>query len=65
VLSGISRPDWATRTFAYAESWDPGERRFAGLVAGLTGGGVAFKGSGLIVRPDAARAQLEGGSVPG
>jgi hypothetical protein len=65
VLTGISRADWATRTFAYAESWDPGERRFAGLVAGLTGGGVAFKGSGLIVRPDAARAQLEGGSVPG
>ena len=34
VLSGISRPDWATRTFAYAESWDPDERRYAGLAAG-------------------------------
>jgi hypothetical protein len=61
VLAGISRADWATRTFAYAESWDPDARRYAGLAAGLTGGGIAFKGSGLVVAAAAAQAQLEDG----
>ncbi len=57
VVGGLTAPDWATGTFAYAEGFDPRTGRYHGLVAGRP---VALQGSGLIVRPEAARAQLAG-----
>ncbi len=57
VVGGLAAPDWATATFAYAEGFDAETGRYLGLVAGRA---VALQGSGLIVRPEAAQAQLAG-----
>jgi hypothetical protein len=58
VLAGLGRADWERETFAYAESFDPDRRRYDGLVAGHAGS-LALRGSGLVVRAAAARAQLD------
>ncbi len=62
VVGGLAASDWATETFAYAEGFDPETGRYHGLVGGRP---VGLQGSGLIVRPEAARAQLAGGGGDG
>jgi hypothetical protein len=58
IVAGVGAPDWETATFAYAAAWDPERRAFDGLVAGQRES-FALAGSGLLVRPGAARAQLD------
>jgi hypothetical protein len=64
VLGGLGRAGWERETFAYAESFDADRGRYDGLVAGAPGG-LALRGSGLIVRPAAARAQIDGEAAAG
>ncbi len=59
VVGGTASAERASETFAYAEAWDAERGRFAGLVVGH-GGSLALKGSGLLVRAEAAAAQLAG-----
>ena len=57
VESGFGMLTWEKDSFAYAESYDEGERRYQGLRLGdnlLTGGCAA----GLLVRPSVATEQL-------
>lgn len=56
VVGGVAAAAWEQETFAYATAFDG--RRYEGLVAGHQGG-LVLQGSGLIVRPQAARAQLD------
>jgi hypothetical protein len=58
IVGGVGAPDWASATFAYATGWDAEARRYEGLVGGPQGN-LVLQGSGLIVRPEVARAQLE------
>jgi hypothetical protein len=58
IVSGVAAPDWASATFAYAAGWDAAAGRYQGLVGGHEGN-LVLQGSGLIVRPEAARAQLD------
>jgi hypothetical protein len=60
VVGGVATDHWETETFAYAAAWDPERRRYDGLVAGYQGE-LVLSGSGLIVRPEAAQAQLDAG----
>lgn len=57
VVNGVASPDG--QHFAYAEAYDPATETFDGLVAGGGQGALVLKGSGLIVHPEDARAQLE------
>ena len=58
VVGGVAAPAWERETFAYAAAYDAEHGRYEGLVAGYQGG-LTLQGSGLIVRPEAARAQLD------
>jgi hypothetical protein len=62
VVGGVASPAWESETFAYAEGFDPETGRYAGLTAGRP---AVLQGSGLIVRPEAARAQLAAVAEPG
>lgn len=54
VSDGVSKLNWAVETFAYAEGHD-GEK-WVGLVVGTH---VSARPSGILVRPDAAQAQMD------
>jgi hypothetical protein len=64
VVAGVGSPDWARETFAYASAWDAERGRFEGLVAGGPGN-LVLQGSGLLVRSEAAAAQLEARAAEG
>lgn len=55
---GVELLTWKTDTFAYADVWDEGKKRYLGLRAGVQ---VAIKcdGTGVLVTPQAAAAQQD------
>jgi predicted AAA+ superfamily ATPase len=58
IRDGVSLLTWQTDTFAYAESYDGAAKRYRGL----RGGQMLVVGtddSGMLVKPDVARRQLE------
>jgi len=55
IGDGVSQMFWLQETFAYAESWDEARQRYLGLKAGQQ---VNVAMSGLVVKPEAAAAQL-------
>ncbi|MGI8801364.1 MAG: hypothetical protein ACR2KV_04215 [Solirubrobacteraceae bacterium] len=57
VAAGVGLPGWERDGFAYAESWDVEAGRFEGLAADRQGD-LVLRGTGLLVRPEAAAAQL-------
>ena len=74
IRSGVELLTWQSDTFAYAESSDEAAGRYRGLRAGRLGA-LGAEDSGLIVKPDVARRQLDaevpqpttpdaGGSMP-
>jgi hypothetical protein len=58
IERGVSSLAWEQETFAYADARDEGSGRYVGLVAG-SGALVRIDGASVIVKPDAARKQLE------
>jgi hypothetical protein len=58
ISDGASQMLWETKTFAYAEAWDERQRRYLGLRGG-TGGRVTLDERSLVVKPEAARRQLD------
>jgi len=58
IREGAAMLTWESETFAYAEAWDEQRGRYLGLRAGSTGSVIA-DGSSLVVKPEAARRQLE------
>ncbi|MBV9281297.1 MAG: DUF499 domain-containing protein [Chloroflexi bacterium] len=58
VEDGAAAMLWEYETFAYAEGYDEQTGRYRGLRAGK-GGGVALDSASLVVRPEAARRQLD------
>jgi predicted AAA+ superfamily ATPase len=58
IQKGVAMLTWETETFAYAEGWDESRRRYLGLRAG-EGGSVTLDGNSLLVKPNAARRQLD------
>lgn len=59
IASGVALLTWEKDSFAFAEHFDEEARRFVGLVAGESISLDSEDLRGLLVRPDAARAQLE------
>jgi hypothetical protein len=64
IRNGISALTWETDTFAYAAAYDDDQGRYLGLIVGQQGD-VVLDASALIVKPQAARAQLEAEPKPG
>jgi len=58
VRDGVAPMTWQADTFAYAESYDEDGRRYRGLRAGQVVN-VSAEDTGLLVKPDVARRQLE------
>jgi hypothetical protein len=58
IQEGLSNLTWRTETFAYAEGWDEAKQRYQGLRAAQTTR-VIVDDRSLLVKPDAAAAQLE------
>jgi hypothetical protein len=58
VQEGAARMLWESESFAYAERWDEERGRYIGLRAGQ-GGSVALDGGTIVVKPEAARRQLD------
>jgi predicted AAA+ superfamily ATPase len=65
ILDGVALLTWRSDTFAYAESHDEAAGRYRGLRGGQLAT-IDADGPGLLVKPDAARRQLdaEAPSVP-
>jgi hypothetical protein len=64
IRNGISALTWQTDTFAYAAGYDEVKKRYLGLIAGQQGD-VVLDASALVVKPEAARAQLDAEPRPG
>ncbi|HUP24009.1 MAG TPA: Swt1 family HEPN domain-containing protein [Thermoanaerobaculia bacterium] len=62
IEDGLGLLTWETETFAYAESWDEEAGRLLGLRAGERRT-IAPGDPGLLVKPEAARAQLDAEGV--
>ncbi len=62
MRGGVAILTWQSDTFAYAESFDEGSKRYRGLRCGQA---VSFsaEGGGLLVKPDRARRQLDAEAV--
>ena len=58
IQEGLSNITWRTETFAYAEAWDEAKQRYQGLRTAQTIRVIVDERS-LLVKPDAAAAQLE------
>jgi len=58
ISSGLALPDWEKEGFAYAESYDETDGIYRGLRAGQSIS-VSPEDRGLLVRPDAARKQMD------
>jgi predicted AAA+ superfamily ATPase len=59
VRDGVSLSSWAHESFAYADSFDEATGRYRGLRVGDLIHSTADNLAGLVVRPEAARRQLE------
>ncbi len=59
VRDGVSLLSWAQESFAYADSFDEATGRYRGLRSGDLIHFTADNLAGLVVRPEAARRQLE------
>lgn len=57
IENGVNLISWEKDAFAYAESFDEENKRYRGLRAGHHVG-ISLDGSGLIVKPEVAAAQL-------
>lgn len=64
IRDGAALLTWESETFVYAEGWDEGRGRYLGLRAGATGS-VVLDGESLVVKPEAARRQLDADATPG
>lgn len=62
VELGLPMLSWEQDTFAYAESYDEEKKRYRGLKAGEP---ASAGMSGLLVKPEVARAQIEQEAKPG
>jgi hypothetical protein len=62
VQDGVGMLTWESDTFAYAESWDAERDRYLGLRAGSLGS-VSLEGHSVLVKPEAARRQLDADAV--
>ncbi len=58
VRDGLGLLTWEQDSFAYADSFDEAEQRYLGLRAGQQVP-IASEGAGVLVKPSAARQQLE------
>jgi predicted AAA+ superfamily ATPase len=58
VRDGVNRLTWKTETFAYADRYDEGKKRYAGLQHG-TAGQILLDAQAVLVKPEAAVAQVE------
>jgi len=58
IHDGVGFLTWSSDTFAYAESYDEGAKRYRGLRAGQTVT-ITTDSTGLLVKPDVARRQME------
>jgi predicted AAA+ superfamily ATPase len=58
IQDGLTWTTWATETFAYAESFDEKQGRYAGLKAGQQVFVSSGSMLGVLVKPDVASAQL-------
>jgi len=58
IRDGLALLTWQTDTFAYAESYDDGAGRYRGLRGGQVIS-VSADSTGLLVKPDLARRQLD------
>jgi predicted AAA+ superfamily ATPase len=59
---GVSLLTWNPETFAYADAWDEGQRRYLGLRAAKDID-VTIEGVALLVKPDVAAHQMAGDRV--
>ncbi len=59
IRDGLSLLTWAKDTFAFADSFDEGEKRYRGLRCGELVSISGDNSTGVLVRPDVANAQLE------
>lgn len=59
IRNGIALLTWAQDSFAYADSYDEAAGRYRGLLAGQQVVLSDASSTGLLVRPDVARPQLE------
>jgi hypothetical protein len=64
VQDGVKNLLWAQESFAYADSFDETAQRYRGLRSGELISLTTDDLSGLVVRPEAAREQLEAESRP-
>jgi predicted AAA+ superfamily ATPase len=58
IEEGVNSLSWEMDGFAYAEGWDEHKKRYRGLKAGRAVT-VSVNADGLVVTPEAARAQME------
>lgn len=58
VRDGVCQLMWRTETFAYAERWDDGAKRYAGLHA-INVGQILMDGQSVLVKPDVAGRQID------
>lgn len=56
IQDGVGSLTWDTDTFAYAEAWDEGKKRYSGLVAGQSTR-VLVDGHSVLVKPNVAALQ--------
>jgi predicted AAA+ superfamily ATPase len=63
VKEALERLTWREDSFAYAEGWDESNGRYKGLRGGQAGR-VVIDSESLLVKPDAASAQLEAERPP-
>jgi predicted AAA+ superfamily ATPase len=59
VRDGLGLPNWQQDSFAYADSWDETAGRYRGLRGGKTVDIYENNPSGLLVKPDVAKKQLD------
>jgi len=64
VRNGIAALTWESDTFAYAAAYDEAAKRYRGLVGGQQAD-VVLDSSALVVKPPAARTQLDAEPGPG
>ena len=57
IRDGVNLMTWPTDSFAYAEGWDEGKKRYVGLQAGRLVA-IGQDSTGLLVKPDVAQAQM-------
>jgi hypothetical protein len=59
IRSGIELLTWEKDSFAWADEWDAEGQRYRGLRAGQTVHALDLDSTGLLVKPDIARKQME------